>query len=73
VTWDGHGRHVTLTWPGRRLERISVDPDGVLLLETRRSNNTAYVPGAGAARPLDDVASDLAEAIALGVLAGVGP
>lgn len=73
VTWDGVARHVTLHWPDRTLRRVTIDPDGRLFLETRRINNTRYADGVDPNTSLGDVAGNLAQAIALGVLAGVGP
>ena len=73
VTWDGVDRHVTLTWPDRALQRVTVDPDGRLLLEMRRTNNTRYAPGVDPDQTVEEVTADLTQAFALGVLSGVGP
>jgi hypothetical protein len=73
VTWDGRGTHVVLRWPGRRLRRVTVDPDRVLHVEGRRWNNTAYAPGATAPFSVGSTGGDVAEAIAIAILGGVGP
>jgi hypothetical protein len=73
VTWDAAARHVTLTWPGRRLQRVTIDPAGVVFLEQRRYDNTAFVPGVEVPRRLEAAGGDLIEALALAILAGVGP
>jgi hypothetical protein len=72
-TIPGTARHVTLTWPGRRLERVVIDPEGALLLEQRRWDNVRYVPGVRGDVSLDDTAGDLAEAAALVLLVAGGP
>lgn len=73
VTWDGRGTHVVLKWPGKRLRRVTVDPDRVLALEGRRWNNTAYAPGVAPTFSVGETGGDVAEAIALAILGGVGP
>ncbi len=73
VTWDGVDRHVTLTWPDRTLRRVTIDPDGRLFLEMRRTNNTRWAADVEPDETVEEVAADLAQAVALGLLAGVGP
>jgi hypothetical protein len=73
VLWDGRERHQTFTWPGRRLRLAMLDPDGKLLLEGRRTDNTSYAPKKGPEHGLEHVLGDLGEATALAILGGVGP
>lgn len=73
VWWDGREATTVVAFPGHRVVRAAVDPDGLLVLETRRLDNHRY-----AERPPRDEgpASDLEElgqALVLSVLAGVGP
>jgi len=73
VIWDGRERYQTFTWPGRRLRLAMLDPDGKLLLEGRRTDNTSYAPKKGPEHGLDHVLGDLEEATALAILGGIGP
>lgn len=73
VVWDGRERHQTFTWPGRRLRLAMLDPDGKLLLEGRRTDNTSYAPKKYPDHGLQDVFGDLEEATALAILGGIGP
>ena len=72
--WDGQGRYHILSYPGRRVRRATVDPDGVNWLEAITIDNTMYAAkarddaGNGATKPIAD-AVELAELALLGGLA----
>jgi hypothetical protein len=71
--WDAREATTVLSFPGRRVVRAGVDPDGLLVLETRRLDNHRYAErpprDEGPAADLDE----LAQALMLSVLGGVGP
>ncbi|MCP3959496.1 MAG: M1 family metallopeptidase [bacterium] len=75
LIWDGRDRIEVFEWPGRRVERATLDPDHKLLLEWRRLDNTAVTAsvydeeGDGLSRPL----GDLAEALSLALMGSFGP
>jgi hypothetical protein len=73
VVWDGRERYHTFAWPGRRLRLAMLDPDGKLLLEGRRTDNTSYAPKKGPEHGLEHVLGDFGEALSLAILGGVGP
>jgi hypothetical protein len=73
IVWDGRERYHTFTWPGRRLRLAMLDPDGKLLLEGRRTDNTCYAPKKSPDYGLEDVLGDLEEATTLAILGGLGP
>ncbi|MCA9651882.1 MAG: M1 family metallopeptidase [Myxococcales bacterium] len=73
VLWDGTGRYRVLTWPGRRVRAVSIDPEGRLVLETRRYDNTRWAEGEHPRATMPDAMGQLAEASSLAVLGGLGP
>lgn len=73
--WDAKTRTRTVRWPGRRIAKVSVDPDGALELEVQRFDNHRWAR-ASRDRDVGGAASDaaeLAQALALAVLGGIGP
>jgi hypothetical protein len=72
LVWDGQKTTKVLTWPGRRIKKASLDPEGKFLLEGNRANNNAYVKGEG-----DDGLSGrvgtLVEGLSLAALGGLTP
>lgn len=72
-SWDGEGRHTMLTWPGQRVIRATVDPDGRLALEGHRTNNNGYATGHRPDPGLGERVGDLGEALDLVVMGGLGP
>lgn len=71
--WDGQERIGVLEFPGRRVRRAAVDPDGKLLLESKRRNNNRWASGSQPDRSLANTVGGLTEAAALASLVGVGP
>lgn len=68
--WDGRESAIVLSWPGKRIERIHLDPDNKLLLEWRRSNNHLFAertPDDGLSNRVDSSV----EALSLAVLGGL--
>jgi Peptidase family M1 domain len=73
VLWDGRGRYQVLRWPGQKVRWATIDPDGTLVLEGKRYDNTRYAEGE---RPEASVSTALArvgEATALALGGGIGP
>ncbi len=72
--WDGREPTAVFTFPGRRVDVAALDPDGKLLLEWRRLDNSAYAAdltseGDGVSGP----AGDFTEALTLAILGSLGP
>jgi hypothetical protein len=74
VWWDGREATATIVFHGHRVVRAGVDPDGLLVLESRRIDNHLYAerPARDADGPASDL-DELGQALMLSVLAGVGP
>ncbi len=71
--WDGQPTTTTLRWPGRRVERVTIDPDRHLELEAIRYDNHRYARNARQPEgPADDL-DVLTQALVLSMLGGVGP
>ncbi|MCA9692627.1 MAG: M1 family metallopeptidase [Myxococcales bacterium] len=70
-TWDGQDRYVIYTWPGRRLVSATVDPDGLLVLESNVLNNTQRVGEAKRDDGLTAPVGDAVEALELAILGGM--
>lgn len=45
VVWDGRARSTTLTFPGQRIQQVTLDPSDKLMLERRRMNNVRIRAG----------------------------
>jgi hypothetical protein len=73
VVWDGQARSKTLRFPGERIERVSIDPDGVLVLESVRFNNGRFAPGVHGDGGPSEALGHVAEAAALATMVGLGP
>jgi hypothetical protein len=71
--WDGRARHHRLSFPGKRLLSVTVDPGRKLVLESRRADNTGFADGAAGRGELARVLGDLAETIGLVILALPAP
>jgi hypothetical protein len=69
--WDGQARYQIYTWPGKRLRRARLDPDGKLMLEAKRVNNHRAASEAAIADGLSKPVGDLAEATSLALLGGL--
>ncbi len=72
--WDAREPATVFTFPGRRVDLATLDPDGKLLLEWRRLDNSAFASdliweGDGVSSPL----GDLAEGLSLAILGSLGP
>ncbi len=72
--WDACEPAAVFTFPGRRVDLATLDPDGKLLLEWQRLDNSAFASdllweGDGISRPL----GDLAEGLSLAILGSLGP
>jgi hypothetical protein len=73
VWWDGREPTTVIAFPGRRLVRAGVDPDGLLVLETRRLDNHRFAgPAPRDEGPPADL-DELGQALVLSLLGGVGP
>ncbi len=69
--WDGQSRYQIFTWPGRRVKTAQLDPDGALLLESRRLDNLRAAPEARRSDGLSRPIADLGEAATLVLLGGL--
>jgi Peptidase family M1 domain len=73
VLWDGRGRYRVLRWPGKKLVWAKVDPDGKLVLEGKRHDNTRYAAGQRPAATMSTAMARVSEATALAIAGGLGP
>jgi len=74
LVWDGQKTTAVFSWPGRRIEKASLDPQGKLLLEGNRSNNNAYAEGEGEGDDgLSGRVGDLVEGLSLAAFGGLAP
>ncbi|MEE8522574.1 MAG: M1 family aminopeptidase, partial [Thermoanaerobaculia bacterium] len=73
LVWDAREPTAVFRWPGRRVQRASLDPDHQLLLEYERLDNNAFAPDADAADGLSKPVGDLAEAVHLALWGALGP
>lgn len=73
VLWDGTGRYRVLTFPGRRIRAVSIDPDRRLVLESRRYDNIRWAKAENPPATVPDALGDLGEASALALIGGLGP
>ena len=73
VWWDGRRPAAVIRFPGRRVVRAGVDPDGLLVLETQRRNNHRYArrPDKSEGPPAD--LDEVGQAMMLSILGGLGP
>ena len=71
-TWDGRGGSRVYTWPGRRVERATLDPNAKLGLEARRLDNSARAEDLPGDDGLSPAAGDLVEGLSLALLGGLG-
>ena len=72
--WDGREPTAVFTFPGRRVDLVTLDPDGKLVLEWRRRDNSAFAAdlewqGDGVSEPI----GDLVEGLTLALLGSLGP
>jgi len=70
--WAAQDRYHIFSWPGRRVRTARIDPDGKLLLESRRIDNRRTAPDAAVADGLSRPIGNLGEATALALLGGLG-
>lgn len=73
LIWDAREPIAVFRWPGRRLLRVSLDPDDQLSLEYDRLDNNAFAPDADAGDGLSEPVGDLAEGVHLALWGAVGP
>ena len=73
VLWDGRGRYRVLRWPGQRVRWASIDPDGKLVLEGRRFDDTRYAEPERPAVTVPHTLGRLGEASALALGGALGP
>lgn len=73
VLWDGRGRYRVLRWPGRRVRSASIDPEGRLVLEGRRWNNTRFAHERHPEQTVSQTLGTLSEASSLALMGGLGP
>lgn len=73
VLWDGRGRYRVLRWPGKKIAWARIDPDGKLLLEGKRYDDTRYAEGERPAATVSAALGGVAEATALAIGGGLGP
>lgn len=71
VTWDGQARYRLFVWPGRRVVRVTLDPDEKLLLEGERLDNDVTAPGESLPDGLSDPLARAGEAAHLALLGGL--
>lgn len=71
VTWDGQARYRLLSWPGKQLRRVTLDPDDRLLLEGVRLNNRKRAAGQGEGDGVSGPLAGASEAAALVLLGGL--
>ncbi|HEY8379200.1 MAG TPA: M1 family metallopeptidase, partial [Nannocystis sp.] len=72
VTWDGQARYRLLTFPGRRIAEVVLDPDDKLLLEEERLDNRIRGPGQATPDGVSAPLTHFGEAAHLAVLGGLG-
>ena len=71
--WDGQRTTDTLTFPGRRVVSVSLDPDRHLELEAERLDNHRYARRDARPTATEGDLADLTEAALLSALLGVAP
>ncbi len=67
--WDGEDPYHVFAWPGRRVRRAQLDPDGLNLLEKIRLDNLRY---AAVAEEDDGLSAPLGDAVEITSLALMG-
>lgn len=73
VLWDGRGRFVVLRFPGKTVRWASIDPEGRLVLEGKRYDNTRYAEGKQPEATVSGALGRVAEASTLALAGGLGP
>ena len=73
VTWDAQEASAVFSWPGRRIESASLDPDEKLVLEWRRLDNTRVDGPRTGDADLGGRLGQLAEGVTLALLGGLAP
>ena len=71
--WDGRQTTAVFTFPGRRIDLATLDPDDKLMLEWRRLDNSAFASDLNEGDGVSEPVSDLAEALSLAILGSLGP
>ena len=71
--WDGRETTAVFTFPGRRVDLATLDPDDKLLLEWRRLDNAAFASDLAEDDGLSSPVADFAEALSLAILGSLGP
>lgn len=71
--WDGRRTTDTLTFPGRRIESVALDPNRQLELEAKRMDNHRYARRDARPVTTEGDLADLTEAALLSALVGVAP
>ena len=77
VVWDGRARTTTLRFPGRRIQRVDIDPLDKLVLERRRLDNSRFAPASALPRgetpqtqDVGDMMGTIVEGLATSLLHG---
>ncbi len=71
--WDAREPTASFTYPGRRVELATLDPDGKLMLEWQRLDNSAFASDLWQEDGVSGPLGDLAEAVSLALLGSLGP
>ncbi len=71
--WDAREPTAIFTFPGRRVELATLDPNGKLLLEWQRLDNSAFAADLWRDDGVSGPLGDLAEAVSLALLGSLGP
>lgn len=71
--WDSREPTAVFTFPGRRVDLAELDPDGKLLLEWRRLNNSAFASDLWEGDGVSEPVGDLIESLSLAILGSLGP
>ncbi|MCA9709054.1 MAG: M1 family metallopeptidase [Myxococcales bacterium] len=71
--WDGTGRYRVLHFPGQRVRWAAVDPDGRLVLESRRYDNTRYARGQSPPLTVEGALGRMSEISTLALGGALGP
>ncbi len=71
--WDGRETTAVFTFPGRRVDSATLDPDDKLMLELRRLDNSAYASDLDEGDGVSSALADLTEALSLAILGSLGP
>lgn len=73
LTWDAREYVEVFAWPGRRVRRATLDPDGALLLEGDRLDNVADARGVAEDDGAGALLGNLLQAVSLVLMGSLGP